>query len=176
MNDTLPKLNQKDADNKALVGICLLYFLENDPYIKELKSDWIQEWAKQGLLKSFSHVFFNTEPETETLVPWFMDRVFMDLAINKNSDEQQMKAYINKIKEYDGQMLEKMYQISEKYNLDTNISPDKYLQSITNSIANKEDLADYMFSFFADALLHSEIIILNYFYNDWFEIKEPKNL
>src|SRR3989344_6569155 len=101
MNNNSPELNQKDSDDKALVGVCLQYFIENNSYIKELKSEWFQQWANKGLLQSFSRVYLATDPETDSVVPWFMNRVFTDLALNKNSDVDTFKKYIDRLSKYD---------------------------------------------------------------------------
>ena len=165
MNNNSPELNQKDSDDKALVGVCLQYFIENNSYIKELKSEWFQQWANKGLLQSFSRVYLATDPETDSVVPWFMNRVFTDLALNKNSDVDTFKKYIDRLSKYDVNALERMHEINNKYGLE--VGKDNFNQYFKN-ITDKNDQADFLLYFFSDAILHSEIIILSYYYEKWF--------
>lgn len=150
--------------------IFLLEFLDKDPYCKELKSDWLNQWAAMGLLASFSRVYLNAEPATKNLVPWFMDRVARDLLILESSNEQQFKEFINKLSGYDLAALESMHVIVEKYHIDPE-ELSKDLKGSLSKITDGDDRTACMFNMFADGVFHAEVRILSYLYEQWFGIK-----
>lgn len=150
-----------------IVGGFLLEFLDKDPYCKELKSNWLNQWAAAGLLASFSRVYLNAEPTTKNLVPWFMDRVTSDLLTLQNSNEQQFKAFIDKLSGYDLTSLESMTSIVKKYHLD----PEEFskdFKEFLSKITDKDDRGTHMLNFFSDAILHAEVRILSFLYEQWF--------
>jgi len=161
-------LKQENASDRHIVGLFLSNLLETHPYIKELKSNYIQQWAKNGLLKSFSRVFFNSEPNTENLVVWFMDRVFMDLSQHKNSTKKQMKQFIDFLSKKDIEFLENMAKIAGKYNLEITEFINNSKNLILEKTINDDDSALLLFSIFADAIIHSEVLVFSYLYEQWF--------
>jgi len=160
-------MKKEDLTNRGLVGLFLLEFLEKDSFCSELKSDWMTNWAKNGLLDTFCHTFFNAEPKTKNLVPWFMDRVAEDLLANQNSNEEQFRNFVDKLSEYDMVALEKEYVILAKHKIDADEIKNDFKNAVSG-ISDEKDLGEYIFSVFSDGILHAEIRILSHIYKDWF--------
>ena len=164
-----PTLDQNDADNRILVGVCILDFLKKDPYVKELATDSFGVFAKDfEMIKNFSEIFLEGSPKTENVVPWFMDRVFTDLAIHKQSNKEGLKKFIDKLSKIDLVNLNCMYDISNKYSITQIKSFRLLIEELDSKNPDKIDKTKFMISFFRDAIFHSEIIILSYYYKQWF--------
>ncbi len=161
------ELKKDDLNNKPLVGKWLLSFIKNDSFCRELHNEYMQEWAKKGLLQVFSKVFFRSEPETHNLISWFMDRLNMDLLLLKDSSREEFKNFIDKLSQYDMNFLEQIYVINEKYAIELRLLKSSF-QECRAKITDKEDLSTFIFAFFADGILNSEIRVLSYCYDQWF--------
>lgn len=177
MNERLtpPNLQRKDLDNKALVGDFLLFFITNDPFVKELKDPWVQNWINEaGLLDIFCRVFLKTEPVTKNIIPWFMLRVSTDLFLLKDVSKEEFKKFIDMLVEKDAISLERCYQLNKKYTINSEkIKTD--IRDTLKSITDKNDRADFMIYFFSDAILNSEVRILSWCYEEWFYEKYQIN-
>jgi len=164
--NNLPELNQKDADNRALVGQCILFFLENDPFCKEIKGDLMKFLSNAGILDSFCKLYFKSEPETKNVVVWFMNKVFMDISSLKNANQGQFKNFLDLLSKQDLFWLENQYEINRQYNL--NPKEMHNLQKYTKNITDPKDVYTFLHSLFACAHFHAEVIILSFYYKKWF--------
>ncbi len=162
---TMKQLKREDADNRLVVGEYILHYLQEDKFCREIKSDYMQQWGSIGFIETYSHIFFKNEPRIKDVVPWFMDIVFGEISYHKDRDESEFLKAIENIKKIDGVQLEIMYRITER----NNIQPDelKDLNALKNNL-NNEDFTAYAFAMFSSGVLHSEAIILNQVYKDWF--------
>ena len=167
MFNQLPELQQVDADNKALVGQCILFFLENDAFCKEIKSDFIKGMAETGLLNSFCKVYFNSKYETGDIVPWFMNVVFLDLSYHKNTDKDTFRKFIDKLSNNDAYSLEEMYRITKKYNLNADKIKNDFKEYV-RGITDPRDVSVFYFTSFSNHIFYSEIRILGYYYEKLF--------
>lgn len=162
-----PKLNKENLHDRELVGKCLLSFIKNDPFCKELTSPFLQEWAEKGLLESFCRIYFKNEPKTTILVPWFMDRVASDLLNTKDFSKEQFRNFLDMLSRYDANSLEQVFTFVTKYNIDPNDLRNDFRKSLVK-ITDDEDKSMFLLAFFSDAIFHSEIIIVSYYYEQWF--------
>ena len=159
---------KKDLENKELVGISVLSFLNEDTFVKGLKSDYMQRLADAGLLNTFSKVFFKEEAITTNLVPFFMQRVFIDASQLKNKDQKSWKDFLDLLSKLDANVLESNYKIAQKHKIKTNqLSNFDFL----NNLQDENSKSFYIANIFFDALLHSEIIILSNYYFEYFKEK-----
>ena len=165
----LPTLKREDLEDRVLVGKCLMFFIKNDPFCKEINSKFMQNCAQNGLLHNFCKTFFKSEPKTTNLIPWFMDMVASDMLLNKNNSQEQWQKHIDMLSRFDITFLDQIFRLSKKYNIDT----DSIKENPQNAfkILNKEDKATLTFAFFSDGILHSEIRILSYYFKQWFGVE-----
>jgi len=159
-------LTREQANDRLKIGEYVLSFLKEDVFCKELMSDYFQQWASNGFIESFCKIHFNQVPESINFIPWFMNRVFMDISSLQNSSKDEFQKVVNILDKLDASYLELIYQITKKHQID----PDDFKKNLKEHLnkLDKAEASQVLFAFFSDGILHSEVIILNSVYENWF--------
>lgn len=166
-NQFMQTITRESANDRLKIGEYVLSFLKEDVFCKELMSDYFQQWASNGFIESFCKIHFNQAPESISLIPWFMNRVFIDISSLQNSSKDEFQKVINVLDKLDANYLELIYQITKKHQID----PDDFRKNLKEHLnkLNKTEASQVLFALFSDGILHSEVIILNSVYKNWFD-------
>lgn len=161
---TIPK--RENLDNKELVGLSVLSFIDENSFINELKKSYMQDLANSGFLEMFSQTFFKQKPETTNLVPFFMLMILKEAVNLKDKEERDWKITLDSLFKTDAEVMETNYQIIKKNHInETDLSTFEFLKQIKDENQKTLFVADMFF----DALLHSEFIIISSYYKEYFK-------
>jgi hypothetical protein len=162
MGSELP--TRKELDDLK-IGEIVITFLKSDKIGKNILSSEFQKMAEAGFLEKFSSDLNLEMPKTHNIVPWFMLYMKPKIKNLASYNSEEWNQILKGLSKLNGNYLEKIYQISTKYNINADLlksNPENWLKMLNN-----DDRLEFSFAIFADVLLHTELRILEYLYSEW---------
>ncbi len=164
-----PILFKSDIPNKEKVFAFLIWFIENDPNVKEITNKSCNLIFNEGYRPRIIN-FFSTKTENldaENIIMWFMLKMYFDLNSLKNCNESEFRSYLKVLDEYWREALVTSGDLAIKYNIEfSNFDYNKELSKIPVGT----ELRDFKQFLLEENIMGAQIRILLWLFHAYFGV------
>lgn len=162
-----PPLKKEDIPNFEKVAEFLMWFIKNEQFVNVICNRSSNIIFNEGYRPKCG-TYNNPESiksHIDSLVEWFILKVFIDLNMLKDESKENFKQFIDLLDEAGKETLISAHEIATKYNL---IFDNFVYEREIKKIPRGPEREWFKVSFLADNVLGAEIRILMWLYHEYF--------